>query len=469
MWLGGHTRSRHQLSVQFGLDDLHFTASYWYGEVDFYELEKKYGAAFMERIFFHIAAFTANTLVSLCPDTFDPGPYARLCNDSFRELWNATVRGVWAQWRFEHNRPDYLGPKFKPLSKRDATNNFVPVSIEPGEVEVLSFCGGGKDSLVSLKLLERAGVPFHTLVYSSSIYGSAERQHKLCDGLLDAANVPGVNRRRIWCYDDLTDSPILRLYPEFGAQSLTCGETPASIFLALPLALQNGYTQLCLGHERSADTGNLIWKRTEQEVNHQWGKSCEAERLLNEYVRNHMVTNCHYFSILKPIYDVLIFNLLNHDPEAILQTHSCNIQKPWCGKCPKCAYVWINYMAYLPASIVKQVFPDHGNLLDAPENQLAFRQMLGLELHTPFECIGQIDEARLAFELCRRKGHTGAAMQTFQREVQRVDVPSLLNRYLHVNETGNNLPPGLRDGVLNQMRAAAERTRATLLELPNVV
>lgn len=467
--MGGHTRSRQQLSFRFGVDDLHFTASFWYGDVDFHELEGKYGVAFMERIYFHIAAFTANTLVSLSPDTFDPGPYARLCNNSFRSLWYATVRGVWAQWRYEHNRPDYRGPLFKPLSKRDAAHDFPPVNVQPGEAEVLSFCGGGKDSLVSLKLLERAGASFHTLVYSSSIYGSASRQHSLCDGLLDAANVPAMNRRRIWCYDDLTDSPVLRLHPEYGARSMTSGETPASIFLALPLVLQHGYTQLCLGHERSADTGNLTWKGPEQQVNHQWGKSCEAEKLLNEYVRTHLVANCHYFSILKPIYDVLIFNLLNgHEPNAVFQTHSCNVRKPWCGKCSKCAYVWVNYMAYLPPSIVKNVFPDHGNLLDAPENQHSFRQMLGLELHTPFECIGEIDEARLAFELCRRKGVTGTAMGTFVREVPPVDVPSLLDRYLHVNEA-NNLPVMLRDGVLNQMRAAAERTRHALMELPSVV
>ncbi len=56
--------------------------------------------------------------------------------------------------------------------------------------------------------------------------------------------------------------------------------------------------------------------------------------------------------------------------------------------------------------------------------------MLGLEAHTPFECIGQIDEVRLAFELCKRKGLKGAAMQVFEREVPPVDVPALLERYL---------------------------------------
>ena len=467
LWLGKHTRSRHQLSFEFGVDDLRFTASYWYGDADFYALEEKYGRDFAARVYFHIAAFTANTLVSLRPDTFDPGPYARYVTPEFWALWKAIVRGIWAQWRYEHDSPHYLGPELDPASypiEGEIAAGLAPVRVEQGEVEVLSFCGGGKDSLVSLKLLERTGVKFDTLVYSSSIYGPAARQHTLCDGLLDAVGVPQGARRRIWCYDDLTDSPILRLFPEYEARSLTAAETPTSVFLALPLVLQHGYTHLCLGHERSADTGNLVWERTGEEINHQWGKSHEAEVLLNGYIRAHLVENCRYFSILKPIYDVLIFNLLGQDLDAVVHTHSCNRHKPWCGQCPKCAYVWINYMAYLPAEVVERIFRGHGNLLDEPGNQLSFRQMLGLEAHTPFECIGQISEVRLAFELCRRKGVRGAAMEVFQREVPPVDVSVTLARYLEINEAlaRECLPDSMRAGVLAQMRAAAAHARETV-------
>jgi hypothetical protein len=469
LWLGRHTRSRHQLSFEFGVDDLRFHASYWYGDVDFYALEEKYGQDFSTRIYFHIAAFTANTLVSLRPDRFDPGPYARFCTPEFWTLWKAIVRGIWAQWRYEHDRPHYLGPELDPASccvEGEIAHDLAPIQVQPGPVEVLDFCGGGKDSLVSLKLLERAGVRFDTLVYSSSIYGPAARQHKLCDALLDAACGASDTRRRIWCYDDLTDSPVMSLFPEYEARSLTAAETPMSVFLALPLVLQHGYTHMCLGHERSADTGNLVWERTGEEINHQWGKSHEAERLLNGYIRSHLVENCRYFSILKPIYDVLIFNLLGQDLVAVAYTHSCNQHKPWCGRCPKCAYVWLNYMAYLPADLVERIFREHGNLLDAPENQLSFRQMLGLEAHTPFECIGQIDEVRLAFELCRRKGITGTAMEVFEREVPPVDVRATLERYLQINEAQAqaSLPHGMRDSVLAQMRAAATHARETLLD-----
>lgn len=460
LWLGGHSRSRHQISFEFGVDDLRFNASYWYADVDFYALEQNYHADFMGRLYFHIAAFSANVLVSLCPDRFDPGPYERYCTSDFWTFWKAVVHGVWAQWRYEHDKPDYPGPV--PAIVHNEQNSGAAVRVQTGARPILSFCGGGKDSLVSLKLLQGAGEPFDTLAYSSSIYGTASRQHGLCDTLLDAAGVPATARRRIWCYDDITDSPVLDLAPEYRAHTLTAAETPASVFMALPLVLEHGYTYLCLGHERSADTGNLVWETTGQEVNHQWGKSTEAEALLSAYIRKHFVENCHYFSILKSIYDVAIFNLLRSDLDAVLHTHSCNLRKPWCGRCPKCAYVWINYMAYLPTVVVERIFHGLGNLLNVPENQVWFRQMLGLEAHTPFECIGQVEEARLAFELCRRSGLEGAAMDVFIREVPPVNVPRLLDRYLHINEK-HTLPDILHDRVLSQMRKAAENARHSIL------
>jgi UDP-N-acetyl-alpha-D-muramoyl-L-alanyl-L-glutamate epimerase len=465
LWLGEAMRSRHHLSLAFGLDDLRFTASYWYADVDFYELEARYGPLFMERVYFHITAFTANTLVSLQPTHLDLGPYARFYTPEFWDLWQKIVRGVWAQWRYEHNRPDYFGPELIPPQSaiRDPQS---AIQIEPGPVPILSFCGGGKDSLVSMKLLESAGAPFSTLAYSMDVYGPSEHQYALIDRLLDSALPDGVSRHRVWGYDDLIDSPVLRLSPEHSCHALTAAETPCSVFLALPLALQHGYSYLCLGHERSADTGNLVWSRTGEEVNHQWGKSHEAERLLNGYIGSQLVENLSYFSILKPIYDVLIFNLLAQHPRSVPFTHSCNLRKPWCGRCPKCAYVWLNYMAYLPTPLVSRTFGAHGNLFDMPENRVWFRQMLGLEEHTPFECIGQVDEARLAFEMCRRKMLDGEAMRLFIEEVPPVDVPALLERYLHVNDAVDTLPPLVRDSVLGQMRSVADRARGILLTEP---
>ncbi|RHW25497.1 hypothetical protein D0Z08_18465 [Nocardioides immobilis] len=457
LWIGRHTRSRHQLSLVFGLDDLRFTASYWYGDVDLLALEHRFGEECMERVYFHIAAFTANTLVSLRPTVFDPGPYGRFCTEEFWTLWTRVVRGVWAQWRFEHDLPDYRGPSLGGTPSRSPA---VPVSVAPGRrpdrAETLAFFGGGKDSVVSLRLLQQAGLRCDTLVYSSSTYGSADKQHTLCDDLLDSLGSPPTSRRRVWSYDDVLDSPVVRLAPQLGSSALTAAETPASLFVALPLALEHGYKRICLGHERSADRGNVVWARTGESVNHQWGKSTECEELLARYLRAELIDDCHYFSPLKPVYDPLILTMLAAAPASVPFTHSCNVAKPWCGRCAKCAYVWLGYSAYLPADVVARTFAGLGNLLDVPENDAWFRGLLGLTDHTPFECVGGVDETVLAFELCRRRGLRGRAMTMFEREVPPVDVVLLLERYLGVEGFAESFPADLRGPIASRLLLASD-------------
>lgn len=451
------TRGRSQVVMHFSADDLRFSTAYWYSDLDLYDLEARFGAAVMEKIYFHQAAFEANKLASLRPSRFDLGPYRHLHNERFERLWRTIFRNVWAQWRYEHDDPHYEGPSID----GDDGPTIEPVRVEPGEVEVLSFCGGGKDSLVSARLLEGAGARFASYAYAHSIYGQAEHQHRLIDALLD--HLEPVRRHRQWAFDDFLGSPVLEQHPEYGVKSVTAAETPASIFGVLPVLLTHGYRFVALGHEASCNTGNLIWDVTGEDVNHQWGKSLEAEALLNEYVQTELVENAGCFGVLQPIHDPVIFHLLNEDLDALPATHSCNREKPWCMRCPKCAYVWLGYQAYLPRERVDPIF-GNANLFDIPENQLAYRQMLGLESHTPFECIGMIPEVRLAFELCRRKGHRGAAIETYAREVKGVDVPEVLAAHFGVGDD-THLPAALAGPLLARMRDAAAGARRAVESL----
>jgi hypothetical protein len=445
-------RSRRQLSMAFCFDDLRFETAYWYSDVDFYHLEAEFGREFMQKLYFHIAAFEANKLVSLCPQSIDFGPFAEYVTPQFESLWKKIVHKVWAQWRYENDLPLYEGPDFRnvPAEKKP-----LPVENPPGSVATLSFCGGGKDSLVAMKLLERGEIPFSAFVYSNSVYGTARQQHVLIDRLLQHGKP--AKKHRQWVYDSFIDTPVLDLYPELGIKSLAAAETPASIFGALPVVLQHGYRYLALGHERSANVGNLIWQVTGEEVNHQWGKSFEAEVLLNEYIRAELISNFSYFSLLQPIYDVLIFNLLRRDLQAVPHTHSCNIRKPWCCRCPKCAYVWLNYMAYLPVELVDAIFKT--NLFDLEENRESFRQMLGLAEHTPFECIGQVPETRLAFEICKRRGIKGKAMSMYVEAFAEKDFQPIIDRLLQVDPSQNNIPQAILRNLVPQFLEVVYETR----------
>ncbi|RMH20544.1 MAG: hypothetical protein D6696_07910 [Acidobacteria bacterium] len=448
----GYSRARHQLAFRYRLDDLRFQTTFWYEDADLYALEARFGQQALERIYFHVALFDVNKLCSLAPAAIDLGPFAPYHTAAFEELWRTVLHHVWAQWRYENDLPGYAGPEF--LS-RPAATAYPPLEPVPGPVDSLVFCGGGKDSLVAMKALEEADLAFATYAYSDSIYGTAAPQHALIEKL--CAHVAAARHHRSWAFDDVLDSPIAALAPEYGPRTLLAAETPRSIFAALPIALAHGYRHLIVGHEKSADAGNLTWTETGEEVNHQWGKSLAAERLLAAYVEEQLVAGCAYFSVLKPIHDVLIFNLLRSYADCAGATHSCNVKKPWCCRCAKCAYVWLGYRAYLPPAVVEATFPH--NLFDLEENQLFFEQLLGLADRTPFECVGEVDETRLAFELCRRLGFGGRAMETFVRRCPAIDYRAVAERYLTIHRDASTMPEDVARRILPRFERARRDAR----------
>lgn len=460
------TWSQHQLVMRFGFDALSFSTVYWYPDVDLLDLDRRYGRGFMERVHVHAALFEINKIASLRPRSLDLGPYARHHTVALERLWRAVFDRVWAQWRYENDLPDERPPAW--LSHPVAASG-APLRRDRRADELLLFCGGGKDSLVAMKLLERGGLPFASYAYASSAYGAARRQLELIDWLLDHGAAR--RRHRQIVIDDFIDAPVLDLYGEaLGVRTFTAAETPSSIFGALPVLLDRGYPAAVLGHEASANRGNLVWPRTGEEINHQWGKSLAAERLLDDYLRAELVEDLGVFSVLMPIHDVVIFELLRRDQPALPATHSCNVHKPWCRRCPKCAYVWLGYRAHLPAPAALAVLAE--DLLEVPDNQGFFRDLLGLGAHTPFECIGHIEESRLALALCAARGLLGPCGRALAAELPPLDVPPVLDRYLRVDLDAARLPAALAASVAPQMHdaaaAARDRITMTLAQAPRI-
>jgi hypothetical protein len=441
LWLDEATASGGHLAVAYGVDGHRFSTSLWWEGLDLDALAVEIGPEALRRLVFHIVAFEAMKATSLHPDVVDLGPYEDLGTASFRSLWALVQRHVWGQWRYEHDIAGWDGP----VIAGDPAPSTGPAAEASTVRRTLLFCGGGKDSLVAARVLEEAGHPYASYAYAHSIYGPARPQHTLIDGLLD--HLRPTRRLRHWATDDLLDLPIERLAPELGVGSITAAETPASLFGALPLALATGHTDLVLGHERSADIANLVWDRTGEAVNHQWGKSLEAEVALRDHVERELVAGLTYSSVLKPVHDVLIFRALAESSAAVPATHSCNVAKPWCLQCAKCAYVWLGYRAFLPPDVCDATFGSR-NLLDDPANLSSYEQLLGLASHTPFECVGQVDEARLFFELLRQRGHTGAAMRMYEARVGPIDAAAAYARLIEVAPSHHAMPPHLAVAAL---------------------
>jgi len=448
--LANFSRGRSQIAYTARFADLQFSASFWYDTVDFYDLERRYGADFMQCIYFHMVAFDLNRLVSLKPDVIDFGDFNRFVTPSFTDLWNAVFRGSWAQWRYENDLPSYAGPT--PVSMASHKIKPVPFDFGPTGARSLVFFGGGKDSLLAMRLLDVVDEPVSTLVYSHSVYGNHAKQHRIIEALLARCRTQG--RHRIWVNDDFLATPVVALCPELGVRSVLAAETPTAVFTALPVAMAHGLKYLIAAHEKSADRSNMTWEAADVEVNHQWAKSLEAETYLSSYIRKQLLTDLRYFSILKPIHDPPIFASLVDALDAVRFAHSCNVDKPWCGRCAKCVYVWLGYCAYLPENLPRQIFGR--NLFDEEVNDVWFRQLLGLEEHTPFECVGHVDEVRLAFELCRVRGYEGRALELYQRAFRHGPSRREVEAIFRVDREHHLIPGDLGSKVLPVLESKAK-------------
>ena len=445
-------RGRRHLVLRYGVGDLRFSTTYWYDDVDLFELEERYGEDALRKLYFHILAFEANKAGSLAPTQLDAGPYADVVTDSFWDLWETLFRNVWAVWRLENNRPEYRLPRPTAPVTIDRS---APIAVSEGETKLLMLCGGGKDSLVSMKLLERAGVYYDAFIYSHSTYGRGEPQHRLVDRLVAHCEPRRVHRA--WVLDDALDAPINVVYPGLGINRIVAAETVSSYWTAVPVVLQHGFTEVALGVTRSTDEHNLVWDTTGEEINYLWGMSAAAEQLLHTYVQRELLSNVEMFHLLRPIYDINVFSLLRRDLDAVPSTHSCAQQKPWCCRCAKCLYVWMNYVAWLPPETVRATFDV--NLFALSENRSMLRKMLGLESYKPTDCIGTVSEARLAFAMCRARGVGGIIADDIDVTDVLADAETTLDRYGTVNTPGPTYPRRLAEPVGSLLQANAEVAR----------
>lgn len=446
-----------QFSARYRISGQKFHNTIWYDTVDFSRLRALFGSPVIDRIAFHIAAFEINKLCSLKPDVIDWGPGAGFVTPRFAQLWREIFRNVWAQWRFENDLPDYGGPAFA-ITAPEAGSH--AVSRDLSESRCLAFFAGGKDSLIAIEMLKRIGAAYDTLTYSTSFYGLAGNQHAMITDALPANSTGRAHRQ--WIYDDFLDSPVLDLSDTGGIRTLTAAETPSSVFESLPIALASGITGIVLAHERSADKGQVRWDESGEDVNHQWGKSHDAERLINRYIQDELLADVSYYSILKPIYDIAIFGALERVGEAVTRTHSCNIRKPWCMSCPKCLYVWLGYAAFLPRDRLVATFGDVNPLAD-PKAVFTFRQLVGLEDQLPFECIGEAEEAALLMRIVAARGFAGEVLEACGEALARLDIDRMLERYLSVDLSAASIPAEFRDGVERWMMQNAAETRASIL------
>jgi hypothetical protein len=163
------------------------------------------------------------------------------------------------------------------------------------------------------------------------------------------------------------------------------------------------------GEEPHATIGDLS-------VTHQWSKTWSAEQQFAEYVRRYISPDFHIGSPLRRFTELRIAELFTDQAWATYghSFSSCNRANykqgddnsalTWCGECSKCANSYLLFAPFVAPGELKSLF--HGqDLFVKPLLGETFKGLLGIDgVPKPFECIGEIDELRLAYYM-KREGY----------------------------------------------------------------
>jgi len=395
------------------------------------------------------------------------------------DFWNTVYTNGLGEFFFR-NHIDFRGLvcfPVDPLTPALSPRERVPRAQSRGGrgARLLVPIGGGKDSIVTAELLKNAGYDVTLLRIG---------RHPLIEQTAKTAELPLLAVER-------------HLAPELfklNAEGALNGHVPITAylsFLSIVVAELYGFHAVVMSNERSASEGNVDYLG--EQINHQWSKSLEFERLFQQYTES-IGTNVQYFSLLRPLSELGIARIFAALPTYFSCTTSCNTnwkisahtpstavqtsipppvpilgtdragqplppgeegehswarqssqthtsplssgegargrglheergvrgggQTRWCGRCPKCAFAFAMFAAFLSKKTLLEIFGR--NLFDEEPLQPFYRQLLGLEGFKPFECVGTPEETKAAFLLAHDRGDLdeSKAMQIFLKEVK---------------------------------------------------
>lgn len=358
-----------------------------------------------------------------CPPTIEL-PFA--LSQEQAEFWNTVYRKGLGEFLCKNQ----LTPDRIARFPAKATTPPSPVRI-PVEERALLGIGGGKDSIVAAELL-REVLPV------TSFLTETQRPNAISAAVIEALGFPKLEIRRV--LDPQLFTPLPGSYN---------GHIPISAVFAcvgLLSAALYGYRYVVVGNEYSSNIGNLEY--CGEIINHQWSKSAEFEALFQTYTRRYITPDITYFSVLRQFHEIRIAKLFAEHQRYFTVFSSCNrsftvhkerSRTPWCGTCPKCAFVFLMLAPFFTSEELHTIF---GKNLFADTTLIPlFRDLLGWGETKPFDCVGTFEEAQVALHLAAQKYPTEPVVTALLPELR---VTPELTRQVFATVPAPTLPTPFR-------------------------
>jgi len=335
---------------------------------------------------------------------------------------------------FYENKIDWRAPDFlKIIINLSITAPSLATSVLELKDRYLVPVGGGKDSIVTIERLKKQKKELSSFLVNPT--RAAQRVVRLA-----GVKEPIVVERKI-------DPVLLKL----NRKGYLNGHTPFTAvlsFLSVFCAVLFDYQHVAFSNEKSADEGNVRYLN--RVINHQYSKTSEFERKFKTYCKKYLAKNVNYFSFLRKYTELEISKLFTKYSKYFSVFSSCNASMRigakeirWCGKCPKCLFVYATLYPFLEKKQLLKIF---GRDLFDPSTSSGqekllsiMKSLIGQEFgpprHKPFECVGTYRESRLAFKLSLKKalrpirGAQGRPEEFEGRQAQGKPLPYLLQKF----------------------------------------
>ncbi|MBL4660188.1 MAG: hypothetical protein JKY19_07515 [Alcanivoracaceae bacterium] len=272
-----------------------------------------------------------------------------------------------------------LSPLLAPLKLRDRA--LVPL-------------GGGKDSLVTIEELKQQGKEMSLFMVGNSA---------LIKDVASYIDLPLIQVTR------KIDDKLIQ-YNNAGAFNGHVPITAINSCIAVLCALLFDYDSVVFSNERSADSANTI-NADGDTVNHQYTKSHEFEKDFCKILATEISPELKYSSLQRPYSELAILKKFADYPQYFSIFSSCNRNfhidgsrndhGRWCGDCPKCRFVFLGLAAFIKKQQLLDIF--HKNMLNDICQKQGFAELLGIKGFKPFECVGELQESQLAFNLINNR------------------------------------------------------------------
>jgi len=203
-------------------------------------------------------------------------------------------------------------------------------------------------------------------------------------------------------------------------------------------------------------------------INHQYSKSFDFEEKFRDYSKKYLAKNIEYFSFLRPLYEIQIAKIFSRYPQYFNAFLSCNEAyktysgkkkptKKWCGKCPKCLFVFTILYPFIGKKKLIKIFGQ--NLFEKRRLLPLMLELIGERKFKPFECVGTKKESLVVFYLswkkCRERFSVKIPFLTkyFEEKIltkyQNLEVDS--RKIMKSWNNRNNLPKGFEKILKNNI------------------